>query len=77
MKADPAHLRFRNPERQLVQSLGRAWFHTGYRLVMAEAGVYIAVLHSDHDQNLIIISDDHAKAERLAYSWMHDNWGND
>ena len=36
---------------------------------MAEAGVNIEVLYSDHDHQLILVVDDHAKAQAVADAW--------
>jgi hypothetical protein len=36
---------------------------------MAEAGVNIEVLYSDHDHNLVLIVDDEAKAKAVCEEW--------
>jgi hypothetical protein len=39
---------------------------------MAEAGVNIEVLYSDHDHQLILVVDDVAKAQQVADAWSRD-----
>jgi hypothetical protein len=39
---------------------------------MAEAGVSIEVLYSDHDHRLILVVDDAARARRVADQWMQE-----
>ena len=39
---------------------------------MAEAGVNIEVLYSDHDHQLILVVDDVAKAQRVADEWSRE-----
>ena len=39
---------------------------------MAEAGVNIEVLYSDHDHRLILVTDDPARARAIAEDWMRD-----
>ena len=39
---------------------------------MAEAGVNIEVLYSDHDHQLILVVDDVAKAQAVADAWSRD-----
>lgn len=37
---------------------------------MAEAGVNIKIQYSDHDHQLILVVDDHPKAQQIADVWM-------
>ena len=39
---------------------------------MAEAGVNIEVLYSDHDHQLILVVDDIAKGRAVSESWTHE-----
>jgi hypothetical protein len=39
---------------------------------MAEAGVNIEVLYSDHDHQLILVVDDVAKAQAVADAWSRE-----
>jgi hypothetical protein len=39
---------------------------------MAEAGVNIEVLHSDHDHQLILVVDDIAQGRAVSEAWMRD-----
>lgn len=39
---------------------------------MAEAGVNIQVLYSDHDHQLVLVVDDPAAARAVADAWMRD-----
>jgi hypothetical protein len=39
---------------------------------MAEAGVNIEVLYSDHDHQLILVVDDFAKGQAVAEAWSRD-----
>jgi len=39
---------------------------------MAEAGVNIEVLYSDHDHQLVLVIDDVAKAQQVADAWSRD-----
>lgn len=39
---------------------------------MAEAGVNIEVLYSDHDHQLILVVDDIARAREVADAWMRE-----
>ena len=39
---------------------------------MADAGVNIEVLYSDHDHQLIVVVDDVTKAQRVADEWSRD-----
>jgi hypothetical protein len=40
---------------------------------MAEAGVNIEVLYSDHDHQLILLVDDLAKGRAVSEAWMRDS----
>ena len=40
---------------------------------MAEAGVNIEVLYSDHDHQMILVVDEIEKARRVAEEWMRSN----
>jgi hypothetical protein len=40
---------------------------------MAEAGVNIEVLYSDHDHQLILVVDDLARGQEVAKAWARDN----
>ena len=40
---------------------------------MAEAGVNIEVLYSDHEQQLILLVDDLAKGRAVSEAWMRDS----
>ena len=40
---------------------------------MAEAGVNIEVLYSDHDHQLILVVDDVARAREVADSWQRES----
>jgi hypothetical protein len=42
---------------------------------MAEAGVNIEVLYSDHDHQLILVVDDPVKGRTVAQAWMHEQIG--
>lgn len=42
---------------------------------MAEAGVNIEVLYSDHAHQLILVVDDHKKAQSVAAEWTREIWG--
>lgn len=44
---------------------------------MAEAGVNIEVLYSDHDHQLILVVDDVAKARLVAEAWTRERGGAD
>ncbi len=37
---------------------------------MADAGVNIEVLYSDHEHRLVLVVDDHARASEVAARWM-------
>ena len=39
---------------------------------MAEAGVNIEVLYSDHDHQLILVVDDHAAGKAVSEAWMQE-----
>lgn len=39
---------------------------------MADAGVNIEVLYSDHDNQLVLVVDDHAKGREVAATWMRE-----
>ena len=39
---------------------------------LAEAGVNIEVLYSDHDHQLVLVVDDVTKAQRVADEWSRD-----
>jgi len=39
---------------------------------MAEAGVNIEVLYSDHDHNLILVVDDLARGREVSEAWMRE-----
>ena len=39
---------------------------------MAEAGVNIEVLYSDHDHQLILVVDDHARAREVSEAWARE-----
>lgn len=41
---------------------------------MAEAGVNIEVLYSDHDHQLILVVDDIARGREVSESWMRETW---
>lgn len=40
---------------------------------MADAGVNIEVLYSDHDQQLVLVVDDVAQGRAVAEAWAHEN----
>ncbi len=40
---------------------------------MADSGVNIEVLYSDHEHRLILVVDDPAKARAVAQAWMHEH----
>ena len=40
---------------------------------MAEAGVNIEVLYSDHDHQLILVVDDVAKGREISETWTREN----
>ncbi len=40
---------------------------------MTEAGVNIEVMYSDHDNQLVLVVDDHATAQRVSAAWIKDN----
>ena len=42
---------------------------------MAEAGVNIEVLYSDHDHRLVLVVDDPARAREVAAAWMAEREG--
>ena len=42
---------------------------------MAEAGVNIEVLYSDHDHQLILVVDDIAKGRAVSEAWARETWG--
>ena len=42
---------------------------------MADAGVNIEVMYSDHDHQLILVVDDLAKAREVSEAWMRENFG--
>lgn len=42
---------------------------------MAEAGVNIEVLYSDHAHQLILVVDDYKKAQSVAAEWTREIWG--
>ncbi len=42
---------------------------------MAKAGVNIVVQYSDHDHQLILVVDDHAKAREVADTWTREMQG--
>lgn len=44
---------------------------------MADAGVNIEVLYSDHAHQLILVVDDHAKATRVAEQWTRERSARD
>ena len=39
---------------------------------MADAGVNIEVLYSDHEHQLVLVVDDYAKASRVSEIWMQE-----
>jgi hypothetical protein len=39
---------------------------------MADAGVNIEVLYSDHDHRLILVVDDLAAARKVSEAWAHE-----
>ncbi len=41
---------------------------------MADAGVNIEVLYSDHDHNLVLVTSDPARAGEVADAWMRETW---
>ena len=41
---------------------------------LADAGVNILVQYSDHDHQLIVVADDHAKAKQVSEAWMKEWW---
>ena len=42
---------------------------------MAEAGVNIEVLYSDHEHQLILVVDDYEKGQSVATEWTRELWG--
>lgn len=42
---------------------------------MAEAGVNVEVLYSDHDHQLVLVVDDLLKARAVAEAWTHERLG--
>jgi len=42
---------------------------------MAEHGINIEVMYSDHNHQLILVVDDHEEGERVAEEWMHNRDG--
>jgi hypothetical protein len=42
---------------------------------MAEAGVNIEVIYSDHDHQLILVVDDLAKGRAVSEAWMRERSG--
>ncbi len=42
---------------------------------MAEAGVNIEVLYSDHEHQLILVVDDYKKGQSVATEWTRELWG--
>jgi len=40
---------------------------------MTEAGVNIEVMYSDHDNQLVLVVDDHATGQRVSATWIKDN----
>jgi hypothetical protein len=40
---------------------------------MTEAGVNIEVMYSDHDNQLVLVVDDHATGQRVSAAWIKDN----
>ncbi|MBS0199622.1 MAG: amino acid-binding ACT domain-containing protein [Proteobacteria bacterium] len=43
-------------------------------LRMADAGINIEVLYSDHDHNLVLVTSDPARAGEVAGAWMRETW---
>lgn len=41
---------------------------------MADAGVNIEVLYSDHDHNLVLVTSDPVRANEVADAWMRETW---
>ena len=41
---------------------------------MADAGVNIEVLYSDHDHQLILVVDDHDAGRAVSEAWMREMW---
>ena len=41
---------------------------------MANAGVNIEVLYSDHSHQLILVVDDYARGEQVSLQWQADHW---
>lgn len=41
---------------------------------MADAGVNIEVLYSDHDHDLVLVTNDPARAREVADAWMRESW---
>lgn len=39
---------------------------------MADAGVNIEVLYSDHDHQLVLVAEPHAQADAVAHAWMQE-----
>ena len=39
---------------------------------LADAGINIEVLYSDHDNQLVVAVDDHAAATAISQTWMAD-----
>jgi hypothetical protein len=39
---------------------------------MADAGINIEVMYSDHDNQLILVTDDTEKARMVATAWMKE-----
>lgn len=42
---------------------------------MAEAGVNIEVMYSDHDNQMILVVDDYDKGKEVSDAWQKENWG--
>lgn len=40
---------------------------------MTEAGVNIEVMYSDHDNQLVLVVDDHATGQRVSAAWIKEN----
>lgn len=42
---------------------------------MADAGVNIEVMYSDHDNQMILVVDDYDKGKAVSDAWQKENWG--
>lgn len=44
---------------------------------LADANINIITQYSDHENQLIVVVDNHQKAKEISENWMQRNWNND